>query len=677
MSEGHGRSRREFLKRAGAAGAALTLHPSLSPWLHAALGDINVSASARIEMLRLLSRPLDRNVLKLFRVVADPVRNRLYVAGIMTQHLAVLDATSHAVLGTIDTGILGNAYKYLALDTVWNRLYIRDGINHQLMAIDLATGGRVGPVPIPAEEIGDLVADPARGLVYLTTTASPGFRAFDGISLATVFTTTAMGSSLLSMVHNPDDDLLYLLDGGQGAGRIYQMRLSDRTITTISYSATPTGRPAMLARSRADRRFFVCVPGQGLLVLSSTGQVERTLALPALEFEHLAFNDHDGRLLALFIERPAGGEIAASGAHLWAYDGRTWAEAAAFGKKPHTVAVNSSNGRFYCPSGDESVVWCGTSGGASVTPLRLGDSVEHIVPSPTGTAFITSRLGGSYLSAYDPATRSVATFTAGTWPCYIAVDPNNRYLLILNAWDSTVSVFELPDRRLVATVGLGLPAGTTDRLPDLAVDFTRGIAYAAYPEFAQVAVIDWRNARTLTPIAITGFEGGDVGGGPNQMQVALSEAAGRLLVFSTALRRLDTFDITGATPSKITETQVAFNSGGERLAWKVLCVDAARERAFIGPDAFDVRTGRAIGTRLARGQRVFANDDVRNVYWAATVENEVITVHTLDRSSLALVDSQALGAADYLAPDMALDATRGRLYVTHLAAAQFDEYQIS
>ena len=77
MSISQGHSRRDFLRHAATAAAVMTAHPSLAPWLHAARGSITVAGSTRIEMLRLLGRPLDHNVLKLFRVIADPLRNRL------------------------------------------------------------------------------------------------------------------------------------------------------------------------------------------------------------------------------------------------------------------------------------------------------------------------------------------------------------------------------------------------------------------------------------------------------------------------------------------------------------------------------------------------------------------------------------------------------------------------
>ena len=654
-----------------------TLPSSFLSRLHAARGDITVSGT-RLDLLRLLSRTLDRNVLKLFRVVADPTRNRIYVAGILTSHIAVLDGDSHDIIRTIDSGIFENSYKYLALDPAANRLYIRDGLNNRLSAIDLDTDTVIGPVPLPDGSIGDVAADPARGLVYITTTTAPGFRAFDGRTLESVFTISDMGAALPSIVLDAEEDMLYLLNGTAGVGEVFKMKLSDRTITTLSFPVSAVAGPGLLAYSRADRRFFVAAAG-GITVLSSDGRTERTLSLPSYDLQDMTFNERDGRLLALFIERPGIDEIAGTGGRLWSWDGRSWAEMTTFGNKPHSLAVNAATGRFYCPAGDDSKVWFGLARGRSMTALRIGDSVEQLVPSAGGPVYIASRLGGSHVVAYDPETRTATSFTAGTWPMCIAVGSASHELLVLNAWDSTISCFELPSRRLVRTVAIGLPAGTTDRLPDFAVDFARGRAYAAYPEFGKIAVVDWRSAKAFDPLTITDFVGGDIGGGPNQMQVALSETAGRLLVFSPALRRLDTYDLSGATPSRISriETSSRVSDDGDRLAWKILFIDAARDRAFVGGQVHDVRTGSAIGSPLARGLRVFGSDDSRDAYWAASVDDGLISVHTFDRTSLARLDSMTLGAADYLGPDFALDTERDRLYMTHLAAAQFDEYELA
>jgi DNA-binding beta-propeller fold protein YncE len=670
------RTRRDFLALAGAVAASFTLRPFESDLWAAPRGDISIADAARIDLLPALGRALDRNVLKLFRVVADASRNRLYVTGIMSQYIAVLDGDTHAPIQTVDTGIAGSAIKYLVLDDVANRLYIRDTTNNQLLAIDLNTGGRIGPVPFSGLA-GGMVADSNRGLLFYVSQDAPTLRALNGGDFSTIFTSSGFGSSVTSLLFDPADDVLYGLESTRGQGRIYKLSMADHAVTTISFGMTATASARAFQWSPAERRFFVAVPALGVLVVSATGQVERSLAWPSgVDFLDLSLDANRGRLFANFLETPAEGEVAGTGCHLWTYDGRDWKEAAVFGKKPYGVVANSATGRFYAPAGDESAVWWGEATATSAAGLRVGDSIESVVPASGGQVYMNSRLGGSHLVAFDPATRAVSSFTAGTWPVAMCVNAAATSMVVLNAWDSTLSVFELPSNRLTATIPIGLAAGTTDRLPDLAVDFSRGRAYASYPEFARIAVVDFHNGRALDSIAIADLVTGDTGGGPNQVEVAVSETAGRLLVLCGSLRRLSAYDITGTAPRLLADSTTPPPSSSERNGWKVLFVDVARDRAFVGADVFDARTGRSLGIRMGAGQRVFASDDVRDVYWTATIENETIAVQTLDRSSLAVLDTQTLGPADYYSPGLGLDAQRGRLYVAHLTAATFDEYVI-
>ena len=671
MTLTHAFSRRGFVALASAAAAGLAAGPWAPALSGAARGDITVASSTRIDLLRALSRTLDRNVLKLFDVVSDPSRNRLFVTGIMSQYIAMLDGDTHAPLRTFDTGIAGSTINYLALDQAANRLYVRDTTNGQLLALDLNTGGRIGPVPLPGVA-GRMVVDTRRGRVLLPGQDAAGLRALDGATLSDVFANATFSTTVSSLVADAADDVLYGLESTRGVGRIYRMNLGDQSTSTISFGVTATATPRSFQWSPTERRFFVAVPGMGVLVLSATGQVERSLSWPGGDLMGMSLDSQRGRLFMNFMEVPAAGEIAGTGSHLWTYDGRDWREAAVFGKKPYGVVANAATGRFYAPAGDESTVWWGEGTATTAGGIRIGDSVEGIVTGADGTVYMNSRLGGSHIVAFEPGGSSATSFAAGTWPVAMCVDAAATMMVVLNAWDSTLSIFELPSRRLAATVPIGLAAGTTDRLPDLAVDFSRGRAFVACPEFAKCAVVDIRNGRALEPFVLSGVTGGDTGGGPNQVEVAVGESSGRLLVYCGMLRRLWAYDITGATPSLIAETETPPPSGSERHQWKVLFVDGTRERAFVGPDVFDLRTGRSLGTRIGKGQKLFASDESREVYWTATVENETITVHTLDRASLALLDSQALGAADYYAPSLAVDSVRGRLFVSHLTAATVD-----
>lgn len=668
-------SRREFLSLTATLAAGMATRAAV-PLNAAPPSTITVTGTAQAAVLRALGRSLDRNVLKLFRVVADGARNRLYVTGIMSPYIAMLDGDTHEPIRTFDTGIGGNAIKYLALDEGNNRLYVRDDTNNQVLALDLNTGGRIGPVALTGIA-GGMTADPNRGVLYIPTLEAPGLRALNGANFETSFTSSAFGTTVTSLIVDPTDDVLYGLDSVQGQGRIYKMRLSDRSTTAIEFDVNPRVTARAFQWSRSGQRFYVCVPGLGVMVVSATGRIERSLALPdGMEFEDMSFDDRNGRLFALFMETAAAGEVAATGAHVWSYDGRDWSEKTAFGIKPHSVVANPASGRFYAPAGDESTVWWGEGSAASASRLRIGDSVESVVVAGSAL-YMNSRIGGSHLLASDLDGNGMTSFTAGTWPVVMSADSAGRTMVVLNAWDSTVSVFELPSRQLIATIAIGLAAGTTDRLPDLAVDFSRQRAYAAYPEFGKIAVVDLAGRAALGTITVDGFTTGDTGGGPNQIEVGVSESSARLLVYCASLRRLAAYDISAATPRLVAETDTPAPSGGERLAWKQMFVDAARDRVMIGRDVYDARTGRSGGTRIGAGQKVFASDDQRGVYWTATVADELIAVHTLDRTSLAVIDTQELGAADYLAPGLAVDSAGGRLYVSHFTAATVDIYRIA
>jgi DNA-binding beta-propeller fold protein YncE len=691
-----GSSRRDFLKQAGFAALIAGLDP-FSLTNEVAARAATTLSGVRVDLLRLLSRDFDRNTLKLFAVTSDPVRNRVFVAGILSQYVSILDGVTHRPPAegpaTVDTGITENSYKYIAVDTTANRLYVRDTLNARLSSVNLTTGAITGPVTMPGG-LGAMVVDSARGLVYITTTAAPGFRVYNGATLAEVTSIASMGNALMSMVHDPSADALYLLDssvpnGSETNGRIYRLSLDGYSQTTITFSAIGFGQPpGAMVRSLASGRFYV-VGGGRITVLNSSGAILHARSLPGYEFQDIAFDETDRRLLVLFLEPVNTSErkYSASGGRLYAYSGdtlsdptqATLSEIAIFGRKPHTIHVNSTTGRFYCAAGDDSTVWSGAANSNAIGALRIGDSIEDMVVSPAdGTLYMNSRLGGSHLVAYNPVSGTGTSFTAGIWPTGMAINPAGTRLIVLNAWDSTISVFSLPSRTLLSTIAIGLPRGTTDRLPDFAVDFTRQIAYASYPEFGQVAVVDLAGGPARTPLSVNLFATGDVEGGPNQIQIAVSESAARLHVMSPSLQRLEVYDIAG-TPSLVATheplPQTVMQVGG-RPQWKLLFVDDERAKVFVAGVEREVATGALTGRELSHGQRVFAAHSSRNLYWAGAVESGAINVYALDRTSFSLVATYGAGAADTLAPDFELDAARGRLFVSHLVAAQFDSYTL-
>ena len=624
----------------------------------------------------------EENVLKLFRAVADPVRNRVYVAGIMTRHLGVLDGASEQWIGTVDTGIENNAYKYLALDPIANRLYVRDGSNNQLWAVEVESGKIIGPVDVPAA-IGTMVADSKRNLLYLVTGEAPGFRAFDGATLELAYSSNEMGDGINQVVYDEGADALYILDGKQAGpqGKLHRFDpVQKKLAQMLTFDLPPGQRPSHLAYDVEQKRFIVAVAGRTLLILDEQGQELRSIALPReLEFQDMLFDSANGRIVAAFIERPQNGEISGKTGHALAYDpdtGRTTGELS-FGRKIHSMALNPATGKIYLPNGDASIAWSIAPDFGSVTPLRLGDSLEQVIPALGGDVlFMPSRLGGNYVLAYDVNGGTYDTFEAGTWPIPLRTDRDGGRLFVLNAWDSTLSVYSnSPIGTLLGTIPLDLPAGSTDRLPDLAIDSTRKLAFAAYPEFGQIAVVDWERMTATAVITVQGFQGGDVGGGPGQLQVLVNEAAGRLFVLWGNQGQVDVYDV--ENDYALLEQVRLPRLQGPLTGFDQMSLDAEKNRLFVGPVELDATSGRLTGRQLVGSRRVFALDEAQGQYWVSGSQFNQNVFLAVDQVTLQeLSEAVAVGPVGTVTPQFSFDPARRRIYVGHMTSVTLEVYGV-
>ncbi len=691
--------RRTFLRALGLGGGAVVLsqlwphHGALeallgAPPARAQSGDA-LTLLQTVDLPQLLGRPLAHNVLKLFRAVVDPTRNRVYVSGILTPHIGIWDATAQAWVGTLDTGLANTkALKYLALDPRANRLYVRDATHDRLLAIDVATDTVLATTNVP-QAVGSLVADPARGLLYMVTGQSPSFRALDGATLETVYTSDAMGQAITQAVYDEAEDALYLLEGARrGQGRIYRFALAQRAAApVVDFTWPPNQRAGALAWDAAARRFLVSGAG-ALVALDERGAEVFAFPFPReLEYRAMGYDPATRQIAVLFQRRAPrnapeaplnglGGRLvffsADDGRELGALD---------FGHNLRSLVANPRTGDLYLPNGDASALWHVPPDRSQAIPLRLGDSLEQIVPLLGGKLLaMNSRLGGSYIMLYDPDEGALETFTDGTWPIPMRTNAQGDHLLVLNAWDSTLSVFRFtPQREHLGTVALGLPPGSSDRLPDLAVDSARGLAYAAYPEFGQIAVVDWRNMQPIARVAVEGFPAGvEEGGGPWQLQVAVNEETGTLFAFWLWERRLDVFE--AQTYRLLNTVHLPPRPQGAAADFDLLFMDSARNRLFVGPLELDGTSGQPSGRQLPSSGSIFALDAQANVYWVGGSENlgagAVNVVSVVERESLAARNTYIIGPAATLPLKYALDTQRRRLYIGDMTRVQLSVYAL-
>ncbi len=645
-------------------------------------------AYATLNLAQLQGHTPNKNVLKLFSAAADPTRNRVYVAGILTRAIAILDGATEQWIGTLDSGIEGYAQRHLYLDAVANFLYIVDESHHQLRRIDLNTNAIAGPVALP-EHVGAIAVDTQRTRLYLTTPDAPTFRAFDGRTLQSAFTLAEMGPGAGALAFDAQADVLYVLNmTPKTGGEIFRVDpKTGKLAGTLAYNQSSGQRARFLEYDATHVRFFVG-SDRMIQVLDARGTEVRAFPLARERItQSIAYDPAHERLVVLALERPADGQLAAIDGSLQVYDVNTGkiTNEFPFGRKPHRLTLNAANGKFYVPNGDASIVWSiDTRTYARATPLRLGDSLEQIVLTNGGKQIVmNSRLGGNYVFSYDVETNQWETFTSGTWPLPLRADATGEKLFVLNAWDSTLAIYDVKGTRArIATIPLGLPRGSTDRLPELALDTSHQRAYVAYPEFGKIVVVDWNARQVIKTIDVAGFKTGDTGGGPAQLALAVNESANVLYAFWRDERRLTMYDA-NANYNLIATQDL------RSLDWRLmrdapdmdwLFVDAAKNRLFVGAFELDARSGKPTGRTLARGQRLLALDAATNTYWSIGVENiggkATNVVATLDRESLAGRAAKSLNAVSGVGESCVLDLARKRLYVGKMTTAELELWVI-
>ncbi|NOZ95007.1 MAG: hypothetical protein GXP47_09765 [Acidobacteria bacterium] len=631
-------------------GAAILMVAAALP-LHA--GDEHPVEIARIDLPAELGRPLPENTLKLFRAAVDSVSRRLFVAGILTPHLAVLDLDTGRWVGSIDSE-LARGYKYLDTDEMSHLLFIRDGSNGSLSRVNPEPGTVDARIQVPARS-GALLCDGERGLVYLLTPEPPSFRAYREETLELAWSSAEMGTGINSLVPDPETGELLVLDGGQRGprGRIYRFDPGSRSITgTLTFELPPGARAGRVFLDSVGRRIVVTVGSREIRTLAMDGSAIASYRVPAeLDLQSVALDADRSRLLLVAVEHPKGEAVAGVGGHLLVVDLETMdlVREMTFGRKLRSIAVDAATGTAYLPNGDASTVWKVDPGEGRVVALRLGDSAEQVLPVDGGRRLIlNSRLGGSYLMAWAVQSRRLETLEAGTWPIPMRYLDDGDLLVVLNAWDGTLSIFHSRELdEAPATLPLDLPAGTTDRLPDLAVDAGRRLAFAAYPEHAAIAMADLEVFSPAGVLEVPGAVAGDTGGGPGQLLLGVDSRADRLLAVEPARGRVIVFSI---DERRVVDAARFSPAKTGPVAADMVWVDEQRHTCWVGRVELSTADGSPTGRTLPRGDRIFAADGARDVYWVAGTESRagesVDILIALETGSLRETGAWTLGPAD-------------------------------
>ena len=624
-------------------------------------------------LVELQNRSLDENVLKLFSAAVDEKNNRVYVAGILTLDIAVLDGATETWIGTVKTGLEERSIKYIYFDSTVQYLYIYDAGRKELRRVDVTSGEIVGPVSLAEGAFGQpALVDEVRTRLYLTT--AKGLTAFDGRTLEELYTVNGIGKRVGPLVYDSAKDVIYLLGSANQEDNqsIFVLSPENGQVTgTIQYAAQQAGRARWMFFDSAAQSFIVGFDRSIHLFDVNGNETGSFLLASERTVEDMLYDPATKQVFVRSITPPHDGQVAAIGAHMDVYDlSGNLKSSFDFGRKPYHMSLNSANGHLYIPNGDAAVIWSiDTRAPSQAVSIHLGDSVEQIVPSGDGSVlYLASRLGGSYIGKYNQDSGAFESFTSGTWPLPLRRDASGEHLFALNIWDSALSVYSInPNQTLLGTIPLGIPAGSTDRLPDLAIDSTHKLAYAAYPEFATVAVVNWETMQPVATISIEGLKTGDTGGGPGQLQVAINEAENRVFIYDGASYQILIFDAANQFAPlgrvNLRDASDSLDTAGADLFF----FDALANRLYLGGLELDAVTGQPTGRTLSAGDKIFGMDSASNTYWA--FDSATSAILAIDRETLSARFSQPLPEPASYLPNFAYNPARNQIHVGYLTSA--------
>lgn len=134
-----------------------------------------------------------------------------------------------------------------------------------------------------------------------------------------------------------------------------------------------------------------------------------------------------------------------------------------------TTAINfTGTGKVFSWSNDNTAIGLAATGTGNLPSFTAINNTTSpvkatitVTPQPSGYAYITNESEGT-VSVINSTTKQLTkTITVGAGPTAVAVSPDNRYVYIVNNISGSLSVIDVADNHVKATVDIGVASGPT------------------------------------------------------------------------------------------------------------------------------------------------------------------------------------------------------------------------
>lgn len=639
------------------------------------------------------------NHLKVFAVALDENLNRIYVQGILTAGIAVIDGATDTLIGSLNSGGSDNDFNrpYLAVHPSNGILYTAAYGDRVLRRLDPAANTVTAQASLATDPVA-VAVDAATNRVFVSLQTAGKVAVFDAATLAPLATVDLGAQRIGGLALDSAAQRLYVVNSAAPTAATPLYSIDTATLAQLAplTVANAGGAPFNFVEvDPTSGRLFLTTTNR-LFILSSSGAQLASTALPA-DAKQPRYWAATGKVYV--VSRAGISPIRSSLAVLDANTGALEQQLDLQTGGAQRMALNRTTGKLYTAGMEYTEVAVVDAQAVSLDSLvDIGNAVEDIAVAPSdGTAYFTNRLGGSTLMIYRPGSGAWNEMVTGGWPTAVDVDTSLNRLFVLSHYAGVVAAYALaPDPlnpTLLGNVSLGL-TDSEDALSSQTVDSTHHRVITTHPERDKVVIVDGSNlsvAATIGDVPSFAYSPQNTVG-PGHLQPAVDEGLNKLYVLALRQRKIDVFD--GAANYAYLRTIDLTN---QQWGWSnaftdhVLFADSSRHRLHVGPILIDTTTdtvtgvlptgrGIVVAELDAANNRLLTLDLVTSGAPAAGRRRQpaasVWRLNVLDASSFALLSQTDLRDFTYVPPFTGLDAGRQRFFAGYMQRAEVDIYSL-
>jgi len=463
-------------------------------------------------------------------IAYDPVTNDVLVAESADGDIAVIDASTNTVTGTIPVG--GEPYQ-IAIDRKTGTAWVADDDASKVFAVD-PSNDEVSTVQVlDGEEtcVSGVAVDDATDMVYATTSYNK-----DGVLLYIDASTDSNTGEALTpnnpnfVVVNSSTDMVYVSDNG--ADEVTVVDGAD-----APYPVIPVGtHPANIGVDQSTNTAWVADGGSGTVseINGTTNQVVATITVGSDPWGVAVYDASD----TVYVTNTGSDTVSV-------IDGATGevTNTIDVGSGPYGVALDQKTNTVYVTNGGSDTVSVidGATGTVTATIPVGSDPYAVAVDDATDTVYVVNKSSGT-MSVIDGASNTVSDTVplgSSTAPSAVAVDPSAGQAYVVEKGTDELAVVSLATNTVTTTITEGADTG------NVTVDASANAVYVTNFTAETISVIDASTNQVVSTM----------GAGANVFGVAVDPETGVLFVgyvyngFVGAISPTDDVAVSWSAPS--------------------------------------------------------------------------------------------------------------------------------